>query len=228
VGDIDWLERGHGNGEGLQPMIRGTGSRVAAQRVSIRSVLRGSDVPPRKKRSSRVRRRNKVLVGWLLYCCTAVGGTAAAFTVRDTLFPSLGSAPSRSPLWISLTPTVPATDAASTSQAQSSTSQASDTVATTTVTSIDEQLAAGSVPDEASTSSTADDQGTDNGPQTGTTVANPKGPGTTTVTTVTAADDNPGSSSTPTSPTPSSAPAPADDGHQKGKGGGGSTDPSTP
>jgi hypothetical protein len=38
------------------------------------------------------------LVGWLLYCATAVGGTAAAFTVRDTLFPSLG-APTKRGVW---------------------------------------------------------------------------------------------------------------------------------
>jgi len=224
VGDTDWLERGHGSGEGLHPMIKGTTGRVA-QRVSIRSVLRGSDVPP-KPRNARARRRTKVLVGWLLYCLTAVGGTAAAFTVRDTLFPALGS-PATRPLWISVTPTVPATDAASTSAARNSTSLVSDTVPTT-VTSIDEQIAAGAtVPDDA-TSSTADDEGNDNTPQTGTTVANPRSPGSTTVTTI---DDNPGGTSTPSSPTQSSSPDTTDGGHQKGKGGGGGgggSDPSAP
>ena len=95
VGEYHWLDRGHGGGESLQPLIKGvSGVRLIAS--SIRSVLRGSDPrPPRKPR-----RRTKALVGWLLYCCTAVGGTAAAFTVRDTLFPSLGDA-SRRTLWAS-------------------------------------------------------------------------------------------------------------------------------
>lgn len=91
VGEDDWLERGHGGGEGLQPLIKGSSGR-AADRVSIRSVLRGT-TPPRTPR-----RRTKALVGWLLYCATAVGGTAAAFTVRDTLFPALG-APTKRGVW---------------------------------------------------------------------------------------------------------------------------------
>ncbi len=91
---MDWLERGHGGGDGLRPMIKGSTGR-ADDRVSIRSVLRGGDVrSPRKPR-----RRTKALVGWLLYCCTAVGGTAAAFTVRDTLFPQLGGRSNA--LWVS-------------------------------------------------------------------------------------------------------------------------------
>ena len=62
VDDLEWLEHGHGGGEGLQPMIKGSTAR-AADRVSIRSVLRGSDgAPPRA-----TRRRTKALVGWLLY-----------------------------------------------------------------------------------------------------------------------------------------------------------------
>ncbi len=92
VGDQDWLDKGHGAGEGLQPMIKRSAPH-AFDRVSIRSVLRGTDAP--KPRNSR---RNKALVGWLLYCATAVGGTAAAFTVRDTLFPSLG-APTDNRVW---------------------------------------------------------------------------------------------------------------------------------
>lgn len=81
-------------------MIKST-ARRAVDRVSIRSVLRGGEVRlPRKQR-----RRTKALVGWLLYCCTAVGGTAAAFTVRDTLFPQLGG-PSQA-LWVSPSPEVP-------------------------------------------------------------------------------------------------------------------------
>lgn len=99
---MDWLERGHGGGDGLRPMIRGSSKR-AADRVSIRSVLRGGDVrSPRKPR-----RRTKALVGWLVYCCIGVGGTAAAFTVRDTLFPQLGG-PSKA-LWASPAPEVPVT-----------------------------------------------------------------------------------------------------------------------
>ena len=68
-------------------MIKGSSSR-AVDRVSIRSVLRGTDSA---EAANCRRRRNKALVGWLLYCATAVGGTAAAFTVRETLFPSLGA-----------------------------------------------------------------------------------------------------------------------------------------
>ena len=77
--------------------------RARRDRVSIRSVLRGGDVrSPRKSR-----RRTKILVGWFVYCGIAVGGTAAAFTVRDTLFPQLGG-PSKA-LWVSPTPEVPLT-----------------------------------------------------------------------------------------------------------------------
>lgn len=91
MGEDDWLERGHGGGEGLKPLIKGSSDR-APDRVSIRGVLRGTTPPPKP------RRRTKALVGWLLYCATAVGGTAAAFTVRDTLFPSLG-APTKRGVW---------------------------------------------------------------------------------------------------------------------------------
>src|SRR3954452_14084832 len=84
VGDEDWLERGHGGGESLQPLIKGSSDR-ATDRVSVRAVLLGASAALYR----RPRRRTKALVGWLLYCATAVGGTAAAFTVRDTLFPSL-------------------------------------------------------------------------------------------------------------------------------------------
>ncbi len=93
MGENDWLERGHGGGEGLRPLIKGSAD-GAADRVSIRSVLRGT-TPPRKPRV-----RTKALIGWLLYCATAVGGTAAAFTVRDTLFPALG-APTERGVWAS-------------------------------------------------------------------------------------------------------------------------------
>lgn len=204
-------------------MIKGTTGGVA-QRVSIRSVLRGSETSAPRRRP---RRRTKIMVGWLLYCCTAVGGTAAAFTVRDTLFPALGSPTTRS-LWVSANPeTTPATDAASTS-AKNDTSVADDTVVATTVaSSIDDQTAAGSVPDDSTADSTADDHGANSGPQTGTTVA-----GNNTGTTATTVDDHPDgvNSSTPSSvdSTQSSAP---DAGHQKGKGGGsggGGSETSTP
>jgi hypothetical protein len=71
-------------------MIKGSSTR-GADRVSVRAVLRG--VPAAAQRPPR--RRTKALVGWLIYCGVAIGGTAAAFTVRDTLFPALGSAPLR-------------------------------------------------------------------------------------------------------------------------------------
>jgi hypothetical protein len=94
VGEQEWLEQGHGGGEGLQPMIKGS-SGGAGERASIRNALRGTDsAAPRRG----ARRRNKALVGWLLYCCTAAGGTAAAWTVRETLFPALG-APTERSVW---------------------------------------------------------------------------------------------------------------------------------
>src|SRR3954469_10583543 len=94
VGDEDWLERGHGGGESLRPLIKGSPDR-AADRVSVRAVLLGASAAAKRP----PRRRTKALVGWLLYCSTAVGGTAAAFTVRDTLFPSLG-APTEAAIWV--------------------------------------------------------------------------------------------------------------------------------
>jgi len=75
-------------------MIKGSSTR-GADRVSVRAVLRG--VPAAAKRPPR--RRTKALVGWLIYCGVAIGGTAAAFTVRDTLFPALGSAPTPNKVW---------------------------------------------------------------------------------------------------------------------------------
>jgi len=75
-------------------MIKGSSTR-GADRVSVRAVLRG--VPAAVKRPPR--RRTKALVGWLIYCGVAVGGTAAAFTVRDALFPALGSAPTPNKVW---------------------------------------------------------------------------------------------------------------------------------
>jgi hypothetical protein len=233
VGDQDWLDKGHGGGEGLQPMIKGSTRRVA-DRVSIRSVLRGDVAKPRKSR-----RRTKALVGWLLYCCTAVGGTAAAFTVRDTLFPSLG-APTKSALWASGKPdTTPTTEHGSTSTAGSVTAAAEITVPTTTATSPAPSVEAPTVPSVSAAgqgpSNTVDNHGPTNAtvPQTGTTVGdNPSagpGPGTT-------VDDHgtdpstPSSASTPPSgqdPTPTPASTPIDPtgsstpGGQNGKGNGG-------
>lgn len=93
MGEQDWLEHGHGSGDTLQPMIKSAGGN--GQRVSIRQVLRGSNSPVGRFRP---RRRTKVLVGWLAYCLTAVGGTAAAWTVREALFPSGG--PSTKSVWV--------------------------------------------------------------------------------------------------------------------------------
>jgi len=74
-------------------MIKGSSTR-GTERVSVRAVLRG--VPTGAKRPPR--RRTKALVGWFIYCAVAAGGTAAAFTVRDTLFPTLGgSSPAANP-----------------------------------------------------------------------------------------------------------------------------------
>ena len=75
-------------------MIKGSSTR-GADRVSVRAVLRG--VPAAAQRPPR--RRTKALVGWLIYCGVAVGGTAAAFTVHDALFPALGSAPTPNKVW---------------------------------------------------------------------------------------------------------------------------------
>ena len=228
VGDQEWLEKGHGGGEGLRSMIKGSTVR-AAERVSIRSVLRGSDgAAPRAPR-----RRTKALVGWLLYCCTAVGGTAAAFTVRDTLFPSLG-APTKAAIWANNPDTTLTTEhGASSTEGKESTLEAI-TVPTTTASTLAASIEAVTVPASSASSegpgNSVDNRGpgTD-GPATGTTVVGPTssgpGPGTT-------VDDHPtdtstpGSVSTPTSadatPTSASTPAPSStDAGQSGKGGGG-------
>ena len=229
---------GHGGGEGLRPMVKGSSGR-AVDRVSIRTVLRGGEVAP----SRMPRRRTKALVGWLLYCCTAVGGTAAAFTVRDTLFPSLG-APTRRAVWANAT----AETTLTTEHGSSSTSQPVETVTATaipaTTASTPESVEPQTVPsvsdDSQGPSTSVTGHGPSNGvPPTGTTVANPSsgpGPGTT-------VDDRPTDTSTPTSastpggPDPTAASTPADpvtsgtDPSQqsgKAKGGGGGGDPTTP
>ncbi|HEX3088903.1 MAG TPA: hypothetical protein VHQ23_09625 [Ilumatobacteraceae bacterium] len=254
MGDQDWLDKGHGAGEGLQPMIKRSAPH-AFDRVSIRSVLRGTDAP--KPRNSR---RNKALVGWLLYCATAVGGTAAAFTVRDTLFPALG-APTDNRVWPNPDTTL-TTEHGSASTDDTRTTVTPTTLAATTLAAAAE---APTVPTVAGSSqgpgNSIDNSGpgaagpgpnagtgSGTGPAPGTTVDENQargqgpGPGTTVA-------DNPSDTSTPSSAsTPTSAPgtptspAPADGdtspGHQSGKGGGsgggggggggGGSNPSTP
>ena len=229
VGDEEWLESGHGGGEGLQPMIKGS-SPDAFDRVSIRSVLRGAEAP----RPRRSRRRNKVLVGWLLYCATAVGGTAAAFTVRDTLFPSLG-APTDDRVWPDpkAAETTLTTEHGSSSIAEIDTTvgaTVATTVATTAIQSVEAQTVPTSVEEAQGTGISVDNRGSGTAVAPGTTVnGNPTsgpGPGTT-------VDDHPTDTSTPGSAsippagpeatqTSGSTPAPAegDAGHQNGKGGG--------
>jgi hypothetical protein len=229
VGEQDWLDKGHGGGEGLQPMIKGSPS-PAADRVSIRSVLRGpvSGTP----RSPRL--RNKALVGWLLYCATAVGGTAAAFTVRDTLFPSLG-APTDNRVWVR-----PSSDTTLTTERGSSSTANVDTtaatVATTTATtppSVEAQTVPTVSNPEQGPSDTIDSSGPGSGgatPPVTTVDDQPDGPGPGTT-----VADRPTDTSTPGSPpssvdaTPPSAPGDTSPGHQSGKGGGGGgDDPPTP
>ncbi len=229
MGEQDWLEQGHGSGAGLQPMIKGS-IRRTGERASIRSVLRGSDAPPRRSR-----RRTKAMVGWLLYCCTAVGGSAAAWTVRETLFPSLGAPTTRS-VWEN--PRVDTT--VTTEQASASTESsvalaalAVDTVATTQAT-VDAQP----VPSASPSTNAVDNSGSGKAPTTGTTLAeNPSsgpGPGTT-------VDDHSTDTSTPDSPSgadtstssPNSGPSTSNlDGDSSGKGkgasGGGDHDPPSP
>ena len=204
-------------------MIKGSTAR-AAERVSIRSVLRGSDsAAPRASR-----RRTKALVGWLLYCCTAVGGTAAAFTVRDTLFPSLGAA-TKPAIWGNSSDTTLETEHGSSSTEGKEATLEAITVPATTASSIEAQTVPASSASSEGPGSSVDNRSPGDGPATGTTVVGPSssgpGPGTT-------VDDHPtesstpGSASTPTSadatPTSASTPGPSatDPGHQGGKGGG--------
>ena len=211
-------------------MIKGSTER--ADRVSIRSVLRGPDsAAPRASR-----RRTKALVGWLLYCCTAVGGTAAAFTVRDTLFPSLGGAPAQvAKIWANNVDTTAASEGGAPSTHPGESAVEAITVPATTPTTI-----ASSIDDRTDPSASVADQGPGRsadkggsggtGPQTGTTVAGPTpsgpGPGTT-VDGHPTDTSTPGSASTPptsadATSTSASVPDPAatDSGNQNGKGGG--------
>jgi hypothetical protein len=241
----DWLETGHGGGEDLRPMIKGS-SRRAPDRVSIRGVLRGAD----SSRSPKQRKRSKALVGWLLYCATAVGGTAAAFTVRDTLFPQLG-APTRKAVWQSSNVDTTLTTEQGSSTTHRASTTATDEVTTTvlvTTASAPPQLAAEAqtVPSVSNKgpSNSVDNRGPSGGgggvPATGTTIASDEpsqgpGPGTTVAEDKEKGTDSstPTSASTPGSPStpPSSAdvtsasPPTSSDGtspnHGKGKGGGG-------
>ncbi len=234
VGEQDWLERGHGGAEGLRPLIKGSAGRVG-ERASIRSVLRGADAVTRRRGT---RRRTKALVGWMLYCCTAVGGMAAAFTVRDTLFPSLGAPTTRS-LWVNSTAdTTAVAEPGSTSSAQLEATVVNSTEVAATVATTQSSLGDQSVdssssgPGSSSTTNTIDDHGGGgdggnrgnggnggnggNVPETGTTLAGPSSSGNGgPVTTIDAGST--GTSTPDTSP-----------GHQSGKGKGGGSDETTP
>ena len=197
-------------------MIKGSTRRVG-DRVSIRSVLRGADAPRRG-----TRRRTKALVGWLLYCCTAIGGTAAAWTVRETLFPSLGAPTTRS-VWEH-----PSLSAPSTTEQSTTSTEARPIVITkalvansvaTTQSSIDQQT----VPSASSTGApdnSVNSQGTGSG-----------GPGTSVVddpTDTSVPHSGPTTSVDPTSSTSNPGPSTSDsdgdsDGDSSGKGSGGNS-----
>jgi hypothetical protein len=228
VSEQDWLDHGHGGGEGLRPMIKSS----AAGGVSSGDVLGGSSWVGSRRGP---RRRTKALVGWLLYCCTAVAGMAAAWTVRETLFPSLGAPTARS-IWEDPTATT-----ITAGEVESESSEGRETaptvpIPTTVVTTSESSIGAkagpsASLPGVAPTNS-VDNHGSGGGnsPGTGTTVAGNAsgngsgGPGAT-------VDDHGGKVSTsasvpnppqPTASTPSSVTTDTSSGHQSGKGGSGS------
>ncbi len=232
MGDQDWLERGHGSGAGLQPMIKGSSGRVG-DRVSIRSVLRGADAP------RRTRRRTKALVGWLLYCCTAVGGTAGAWTVRETLFPSLGAPTTRS-VWENPRVDTPVTTehgSRSTESTEGLETAAIETVVDTTQPSITDQTA----PSDSSSGEVPGIPVADNGsgsgktPATGTTIAadpsSDPGPGTTIADdpsdTSSSISPTNGDSTTTTNAGPDTSDSSSGSGENSGKGGDGGN-PGTP
>ena len=183
------------------------------------------------------------MVGWLLYCCTAVGGSAAAWTVRETLFPSLGAPTTRSVWENPRVDTTVTTEPASTSTENSVVLAvlAVDTTVATTQSSVEAQtVPSASLPSDGSTNSVDNSgSGSDKSPVTGTTLAeNPSsgpGPGTT-------VDDHSTDTSTPQSSSPGSVdtstpdPSTSDssgDSSGKGKGGsggggGGADDPTIP
>jgi uncharacterized membrane protein YgcG len=222
------LERGHGGGEGLRPLIKGSSTK-GADRVSVRAVLRG--VPTATKRPPR--RRTKALVGWLIYCGVAAGGTAAAFTVRDTLFPALGSAPNSEKVWDN----DPA--AHETTEHNSTPAPGTDAFDQAVLVETDPSVTASSV-DDATVPSVSNEgpgssidghgPGTQSGPNT-TVDDNPNrgpGPGTTvddhdpeaTSPTSVPHDDDPVTSAT-TTPDPNAPGTTVADNSGKGKGGGG-------
>lgn len=222
MGEQDWLETGHGAGDGLQPLVKGPVA--AAGRVSIRQVLRGTDAPVTPRR--RPRRRTKALVGWLVYSMTAVGGTAAAWTVRETLFPSLGAPPAPQ-LWGE---TNPVTTSPSPDTVAPSTSVVDTSVVTTTVLPAETAPA----PIETVVQETAPPVAAveeDNAPGTGTTLA--AGPPANDPTPATPAPTAPASSVDDRPQTSPSSPETSDDsddnsGKGKGGGGGGGSDDTTP
>jgi hypothetical protein len=177
-----------------------------------------------------------------LYCATAVGGTAAAFTVRDTLFPALG-APTKRGVWATsnvdttvsaqqhgstttMSRDVVILEAAMQQEIVESASQSSIDAATVTTAPVAEQAPNSSVDDRVPGSNRGPGgivAGTDEGPASG------PGPGTT-------IDQHPTDTSTPPTnpptlgePAPPSTPDPTvttttvqgDGGKGKGGGGGG-------
>lgn len=217
MGEQDWLEQGHGSGAGLQPMIKGS-IRRTGERASIRSVLRGRDSAPRRSH-----RRTKAMVGWLLYCCTAVGGSAAAWTVRETLFPSLGAPTTRS-VWENprVDTTVTTEPASPSTESSVVLALAADAIVATTQSSVEPQT----VPSASPPTNSVDNSGSGKAPTTGTTLADDPssgpGPGTT-------VDDHSTDTSTPQSSSPGSVdtstpdPSTSDSsGDSSGKGQGGS------
>ncbi len=170
VGKRDWLENGHGDGERLQPIIDAS----AADGVSILDVLRRADrFTPR----SRSRRATKALVGWVLYCGVAAGGTAAAWTVRATLFPSPGAPTPRSVWENSSSHPTRSTESEVASTATADTSvdlRVAAAAVNVTVSSINGQTVPTASLPGAGPNNTVDDHGSDQGsvPETGTTLPN--------------------------------------------------------
>jgi len=217
-------------------MIKGSAGK-GADRVSVRAVLRG--VPAAAKRPPR--RRTKALVGWLIYCSVAVGGTAAAFTVRDTLFPAIGSAPRPRNVWGN-----DAVAADETTEHNSTPVPGTEVFEQVVLTETDPSASATSI-DDATVPSVSNEgpgssidshgPGTQTGPNT-TVDDNPNrgpGPGTTvddhdpeaTSPTTPAHDDDPATTAT-TTPDPNVTGTTVADNSGKGKGGGGGDHPTSP
>jgi uncharacterized membrane protein YgcG len=206
----------------------------AADRVSVRAVLRGAPTAPKPP----PRLRTKALVGWLIYCSVAVGGTAAAFTVRDTLFPALGS-PAPKAVWGN-----DDVSASETTEHNSTPAPATDAVdqpvlvatdpSVTAVTSVDDATVPSASNEGPGSSIDRHGPGTQTGP--GTTVDdNPNrgpGPGTTvddhdpeaTSPSIPDDDDDPATTTATTTPDPTAPTTTVGDNSGKGKGGGGGGD----